>query len=192
MIFANTIIYKSKDILDLPTGGDIGLAVDTVDIGSMFRSIQTTANQLLTLPAPTDVTQNYLVTIFNDGLVDFSLGTASRVVARGSTVTLLWLGSSWVESKGVANVSLLNTSSNETLEKTSGTIKVFVDASGGNRTVTLPSPTNNQGVYEISKVDSSANTVTIIGTILGQANYVIQYQNSYVPLVSNGTEYKIK
>lgn len=62
-----------------------------------------------------------------------------------------------------------------------------VDASAGARTITLPTTTIRGVVFLIKKVDASANTVTIAGTIDGSANYVLSTQWKFVRVVSNGT-----
>jgi len=66
-----------------------------------------------------------------------------------------------------------------TLDKTYYT--VLVDAVGANRTITLPAAASHEHrVYNIKKIDASANTVTIDGngveTIDGAATVVISVQ----------------
>jgi hypothetical protein len=50
-----------------------------------------------------------------------------------------------------------------------------VDATSGNITITLPSPTGNRR-RRVIKTDSSTNTVTIAGTINGVTNYTLNKQ----------------
>ena len=56
-------------IANLAAGGTIGTAVTTVDIKTAFNINQTTANQTLTLPAPTNTTAGRIVYINSIGTV---------------------------------------------------------------------------------------------------------------------------
>jgi hypothetical protein len=71
---------------------------------------------------------------------------------------------------------------------------VRVDASGGNRTMTLPLGALGQ-LFTIKKVDSSANTVTIQGTsgqtIDDAATVVLTKENQSVTVVGNASGYDI-
>ena len=79
---------------------------------------------------------------------------------------------------------------NTTLE--TGHFTVLVNAVGGARTITLPAAADHtHRIYNIKKIDASANTVTIDGnaaeTIDGAATQVIAAQwNSYT-IQSDGT-----
>lgn len=79
---------------------------------------------------------------------------------------------------------------NTTLE--TGHFTVLVDASGGARTITLPAAAaHTHRIYNIVKIDVSANAVTIDGagaeTINGAATQTLAVQwNSYT-IQSNGT-----
>lgn len=71
---------------------------------------------------------------------------------------------------------------------------VLVDASGGNRTITLPDATDCSGrQYIIKKIDSSTNTVTIAPqtgqTIDGQSSVVLSSQYQLVKIVSDGQKW---
>ena len=75
---------------------------------------------------------------------------------------------------------------------TSGDL-VLMDASGGNRTVTLPAVASG-AVCTAKKTDSSANTVTVSpasGTIDGAASKVISTQYESYDFVSDGTNWFI-
>jgi archaellum component FlaF (FlaF/FlaG flagellin family) len=56
------------------TGGVIGSAAATVDVVSAFSVAQTTANQTLSLPAPTDASHTTTVTVTNTGTTPFKMG----------------------------------------------------------------------------------------------------------------------
>lgn len=71
---------------------------------------------------------------------------------------------------------------------------VTVDATGGARTITLPTAVGILGkVYVVKKIDSSANTVTVDGnaaeTIDGAATVPLTLQWSSVIIQSNGTNW---
>ena len=68
-----------------------------------------------------------------------------------------------------------------------------VDASGANRSITLPDPAFNSGREVIvSKNDASANTVTMVGTVNGVASPTLTAQYETKNVVSNGTEWRVK
>ena len=69
---------------------------------------------------------------------------------------------------------------------------VGVDASGGAVTITLPSPSKVTGIpICVIKTDSSANAVTVTGTIAG-GDVSLSNQYDTALLISNGTTfYKI-
>ena len=79
---------------------------------------------------------------------------------------------------------------NTTLE--TGHFTVLVDAVGGARTITLPAAADHtHRIYNIKKIDVSANAVTIDGTgaetIDGAATVVIAAQWDSYTIQSNGT-----
>ena len=53
---AGSTLFESLSVANLATGGAIGTAATTVDIKTTFNINQTTANQTLTLPVPTNTT----------------------------------------------------------------------------------------------------------------------------------------
>lgn len=74
---------------------------------------------------------------------------------------------------------------------------VLVDASGGNRTITLPAVSGIAGtVYEVKKIDSSGNTVTLDGngseTIDGQTTQVITAQYTSITVITDGSAWYIR
>ena len=80
---------------------------------------------------------------------------------------------------------------------------ILGDATSGNIIITLPSPTLcydavgfGSIVYNISKIDSSANTVTIAPyaseTIAGDTSFVLAYQNEVLSLVTNGVNWYLR
>lgn len=71
---------------------------------------------------------------------------------------------------------------------------VLVNAAGGSRTMTLPTPATNRGkIFNIKKIDASLNTVIIappVGvTIDGTSTKTLNYTYDSLMIVSNGTNY---
>ncbi len=66
--------------------------------------------------------------------------------------------------------------------------RVHMDATAGNQTFTLPAITtaDNDLEFLIKRVDGSANTVTITGTVEGQVNPTIDYQYTGVGVYAFG------
>ncbi len=80
---------------------------------------------------------------------------------------------------------------------------ILGDTTSGNIVITLPNPSTSWDagniasiVYNISKIDSSANTVTIAPyaseTIAGDTSFVLAYQNEVLSLVTNGVNWYLK
>jgi hypothetical protein len=90
----STIIGGTLSVADLTTGGTIGTAPTTVDIYTIFKCAQATANETLTIPNPTDVTPGHSVTVINEGTTSFSL--LGSVIAIGSSISLIWDGTQWI------------------------------------------------------------------------------------------------
>lgn len=67
-----------------------------------------------------------------------------------------------------------------------------VDASSGAVSVTLPDPAANIGkMVAVAKADSSANAVTLVGTVNGTASpsFIVQY--TCYTMASTGTEWRL-
>ncbi|MBV5339335.1 MAG: tail fiber domain-containing protein [Deltaproteobacteria bacterium] len=87
------MIYTAININNLASGGVIGTAALTVDMGSFFSINQTTDGQTVTLPNPTNIKAGRIVYLNNSGSTSFT--AYSTVVPAGTTVTLTWNGSAW-------------------------------------------------------------------------------------------------
>lgn len=100
---------------------------------------------------------------------------------------------STLASGGSFSTAIVAVSSNTVADSTHGTI--LMDATGGNRTVTLPtaaSAYDSMGgrIYDVKKTDASANTVTVVragaDTIDGATSVVLSSQNDEVTVKSSG------
>lgn len=87
-------ILRSVAIADLAAGGAVGTAAATVNIASTLVLNQTTANQALTLPAPTNTTAGRILFVTHNGA---AAGTSvgGKLIATGETLTFVWDGNSW-------------------------------------------------------------------------------------------------
>jgi Collagen triple helix repeat (20 copies)/Chaperone of endosialidase len=88
--------YSNVDVSNLATGGSIGSAATTVDVGTNFNINQTTAGQALTIPSPTNTTatKGKVITITNIGTVDFTIGI-NTIKTGGKSTAFVWSGTSW-------------------------------------------------------------------------------------------------
>lgn len=89
---------------------------------------------------------------------------------------------------------ITSVSANTVLDSTYGTVKV--DASGGTRTITLPTAVGISGkIYTIIKSDSADNSVIVATTssqtINGLTTYVMRVQNESVTIQSDGANWVI-
>lgn len=99
-----------------------------------------------------------------------------------------------LESGGSFGAKVTSTSADITLDISNYT--VLVDASGANRTITLPAASGcTDRIYTVKKIDSSGNSVTIDGnaseTIDGSTTKVVNVQWSGYQIHCNGTSWFI-
>ena len=87
------MIYTTVSIGNLASGGAIGTAAATVDMGTMFNVGQTTANQTIILPSPTNVKAGRIVYLCNNGSTAFTAYGAA--VSGGTCQMAVWTGSVW-------------------------------------------------------------------------------------------------
>ncbi len=176
----------------------IGFALDAVSGGSLVRvqvgggitglSGLSVGKQVFASVATPGATQASSPTLAGQWVVPVGIATSA------STLTVNAAGSSTAvkitsEADPFVYASIVSVSTNTTL--TTGNTIVLVNASGGNRTMTLPAPTAGKIVH-IKKTDSSANTVVISppsGTIDGSATKSLLTQYDSLSIVSDGTNF---
>lgn len=85
-----------------------------------------------------------------------------------------------------AALTFSSVSANQAPATTSGSIFYVFDASGGAKTLTLPSITsaNNGLTYHVTKDDASSNTVSIVGVVSGETNPSIEYRYTHRAVVA--------
>lgn len=86
-------VFGALHVANLVAGGSIGLATGTVDIKTTFSINQTTANQVLTLPTPTNTSTGRIIYINNVGTVGFTM-LGERIEA-GQSFSAMWNGTAW-------------------------------------------------------------------------------------------------
>jgi hypothetical protein len=173
---------------DAPTGGNIGglTAAASVDIASVFTVKQTTVNQALTLPAPTNTDAGRIATVIGgSGTVAFTMYGAA--VSSGTTLSLIWDGTAWRTSAPSAvtvfnksdilipattSSSLANTANGGSVN-TSKVIALTVPGVSAGDAVTVNftasdytalgwlNPGVNDGIVILSSVASASNTVNV-------------------------------
>jgi len=84
--------------------------------------------------------------------------------------------------------SIMVTNKNYTFQADDEVDSLQADATSGNLTITLPSPTGNRR-RRVIKTDVSVNTVTVVGTINGAASVVLAAQYAYVWVEPTGTQW---
>ena len=87
-------VLRPVNIANLAAGGAVGTAAATVDSTSTLVLAQTTANQALTLPNPTNAQAGRLLYVTHNGT---ATGTTvgGKVIAPGETLLFVWDGNSW-------------------------------------------------------------------------------------------------
>jgi hypothetical protein len=99
---AQGAVWTTPEILnpvilgDFAAGGDIGTAAATVDIRSAFEVAQTTAAQVLTLPAPTSGDHGRIAYVANTGSQAFTM--YGKAITPATYSIFYWNGAAWCAS----------------------------------------------------------------------------------------------
>ena len=183
----------SSDNLDTITAGADGqlLILRTVADGRDVVIKHGTGNILAAGGA--DITLGLagdLAILIYDGNLSKWLALGAGALLNGSNT---WSGpQSWTSGE---SHKYLSVNADTTLDGTHSV--VGVDASGGARTITLPTASGIAGrTYSIIKTDSSANTVTVDGagseTINGATTKVLSAQYAGITIISTGSAWLIR
>lgn len=170
-------------ITNKATGGNIGTAAATVDIASIFLVNQTTANQTLTIPSPTDTTQSIDAIIVNVGSAAFIVGNSS-IAPSGGSKRVLWDGVAWRTSSSTAFTAFTNTGTTNykapiataniagggVLGTAAATVDIAtlgtLNQTTAGQAITLPSPT--AGAASVAQVFKLKNIGSASFTFYGQ------------------------
>lgn len=131
-----------------------------------------------------------LTTTARDGLTNKTVG--DTVFNKQTLQTEVYDGAKWLPGRTGQYV----TTSAASYSALVSDENIVVDASGGAKTVTLPTAVGVTGKrYNIKKADSSNNTVTVATTssqtIDGSTTQVFDVQNVSLSVVSNGSNWEI-
>jgi hypothetical protein len=146
MIILDNLKLATIAISNLATGGSIGTAIATVDIASSFAVNQTTANQVLTIPNPTDALAGDQVTIANIGTASFTI--LGKTVQAGQFAEFVWNGTTWsVEGDAGRNM---------------GAVVTVASLVAGNNTIThnLSMPTGSFSSVIVRAYNATGNEIT--------------------------------
>lgn len=94
LLFIPGICFSQIVINDLPSGGAIGTAANTVNKGSLFHVNQTTSGQTLTVPNPTATNFSKFIYVLDIGSASFTLSPGGNLTP-GTGVILVWTGTNW-------------------------------------------------------------------------------------------------
>jgi hypothetical protein len=144
----------------------------------------------LTAASATNVTGNLIFYTNNNN----SYAERMRISPDGKTGIRTSSPSSYLEVNGSVAVAITSTAVNITLNEND--FIVIVDASSGNKTITLPAAVSCNGrIYTIKKTDASGNTVTIDAngaeTIDGALTRDLLSQYQYITTVSDGVNWMV-
>jgi lysophospholipase L1-like esterase len=104
-----SVILNAQSVItipDKPSGGSIGTAASTVDIGSAFELQQSTASQTLSIPNPSNTSIRKIIYINNTG-VTLTLSPGG-VLLNHTGVVLKWDGTQWAIN-GTGNYTIPTT-----------------------------------------------------------------------------------
>ena len=189
-------------------GGTITKAIG-VHINSFLNNGGTLTNShSMWIEKQNQAVNNYGITLDGDDVgADLVLGEGqdAKIYYDGASTTDLIIDPDVVGSGGVTigahldvqdsiGYAIETVATGTTLDDTHGT--VLVDASGGAITITLPTAAVGvRRLYDIKKIDSSANAVTVDGsgseTIDGATTQVINFQYDSISIKSDGTTWWI-
>jgi hypothetical protein len=133
-----------------------------------------------TMPTGGDIVQNVGV-----------VGNVSAISSDGSIIVGELLSGSSGGGGGYSYTDTLVNTTPYNIVPVSGANVYLVDATIGAMTINMPSAVGNNAMYVIKKIDSSANTVTVVPsgaqTIDGLASVVIRFQNTSIDIYSDGS-----
>gem|GEM_PF-6828931 len=122
-----------------------------------------------------------------NGHVYFNTKSGSTVIGKDTSYKS---PTSTLEVGGSVAFSFVTKTANYTLTAADHTVRI--DASSGSITATLPTASTCPGrVYVIKKIDASANTVTVSGSIDGVSSKIYSTQFSGTSVQSNGSTWDI-
>jgi trimeric autotransporter adhesin len=150
-------LYNTIAIGNLATGGNIGTAAATVDIGSSFNVAQSTAGQTITLPNPTTTTAGRIIYVQNTGTVNFDFFGVP--LTPNSSRAAIWNGSGWnmlTANGGVVGATPLSSISAATAANT-------INNAGSTQTWNWNGATTSNGLVLTGNALTTGNILTLTG-----------------------------
>jgi hypothetical protein len=87
------LLVNRLNLGNFAAGGAVATAAASVDICASLGIAQTTATQVLTLPAPTVATDGRTIVVYNSGTAGFTMHSA--VIAAGGVGLFFWESGAW-------------------------------------------------------------------------------------------------
>lgn len=108
-----SMILRPVNVANLAAGGAVGTAAATVDIASVLVLAQTTANQALTLPNPTNAQAGRILFVTHNGTAATTVNGIR--VSPGESLMCVWDGNTWNTEKGATITEWLVTGNTGTI-----------------------------------------------------------------------------
>ncbi len=190
-ISANFFIGNGSQLTGISGGGaSISNGTSNVNIatsgGNVTTSVAGNANILIVTGTGANVSGTFQVSGISNlgpnGNVIITGGTSGQVLGTDGAGNLSWVSPSAPPAQSVTTVT-----SNTNMTTSTGVY--FAD---GLLTLTLPGASGNAGVtFYVKNINTQPVTVTGINTIDGDPDIIIQYRNSAITLISDGTNWNI-
>ena len=185
----NTSIMDDKTNKDLPMRAipsrrwmrwftELKQIVEQLSLGSGFnltasRALVSSASGELDVSATTATELGYSSGVTSAIQTQFNTISAAVVVLETKFTTL--------ESIDTVTISTVMSDTQHT---------ILANATGGAINITLPAVSSGK-TASVKKIDTSANPVTVVGTIDGDANFILYSEDEYIDVKSNATTWWI-
>jgi hypothetical protein len=144
MIINDNIKLEALAVSNLPSGGNIGTAANTVDQASMFTIAQTTINQAITLPTPT-IASNHVAIVKNTGTASFQIHGAN--VKAGEIAILIFQNGAWSSSSNPSTGNIISSVSNALPTDVLQVAGLFEFSMAASTDVRIRSISGNRSIY---------------------------------------------
>lgn len=188
MILSGNLRVLIRALADFPAGGSIGSAATTVDAYQQFRIAQTTAGQIMSLPAPTLAADGYIVSVVNTGSASFII--SGQAIAAGSAAIFHWNGVTWIAPAGTtgSGVTSFNSrvgavvpaSGDYTIAQITGGAPSASPALTGTPTAPTAAPgTNTTQLASTAFVAAAVAAITGVASFNGRTGAVVPVSGDY-------------
>lgn len=173
-ILPNIGAYVVDAIIDEPDGTEI--AGDSYLVAALGRGEFAGFSDNIAILT---LTRGWIFIPPNGGITVYVLDLAERLTYDGSWVVL-------PPSSGAIRTITSSGSVNST------DVTILANCAGGAIVETLPNAAANADrILNFKKIDSSANTLSFVGTVDGSTSYTIIFQNQSITIQSNGTQWYV-